>query len=137
MGNNNTTPPPYVRPGFLMAHVVNPIVKFAGGPTLTVRGRRSGHPITTPLAPFVYQGDRYLVAGGGETQWVRNLRASGKGHLRIGRHRLDFHAVELHARERNQIVAAYRDYMGRRARRYFAALPELAAHPVFRVEPAE
>jgi deazaflavin-dependent oxidoreductase (nitroreductase family) len=137
MGKTETTPPDYVRPGFLMAHVVNPIVKFVGGPALTVRGRRSGLPITTPLAPFAYQGARYLVAGGGETQWVRNLRASGRGQLRIGRNRQDFRAVELHGSERDQIVASYRDSMGRRAQRYFTALPELADHPVFRVEPTD
>ena len=71
--------PRYVSPGFFMAHVVNPILKIIGAPTLTVRGRRSGSPITIPLNPFEYQGARYLVGGGGETHWVRNLRVGGKG----------------------------------------------------------
>jgi deazaflavin-dependent oxidoreductase (nitroreductase family) len=137
MVKNKTTPPGYVRPGFFMAHVVNPIVRFIGAPTLTVRGRRSGLPITTPLAPFAYQGARYLVGGGGETQWVRNLRAAGQGQLRMGGTHHDFRAVELQGTERDRIAAAYRDFMGRRAQSYFAALPEPADHPVFRVEPTE
>jgi deazaflavin-dependent oxidoreductase (nitroreductase family) len=78
-----TTPPRYVPPDFFMAHVVNPVLRFFGAPTLTVRGRRSGLPLTTPLAPFDYEGARYLVGGGGETHWVRNLRAAGQGQLRM------------------------------------------------------
>jgi deazaflavin-dependent oxidoreductase (nitroreductase family) len=126
--------PRYVRPGFFMAHVVNPILKIIGAPTLTVRGRRSGLPITTPLNPFEYQGARYLVGGGGETHWVRNLRAAGKGQLRMGRKQQDFRAVEIQGAERDRIVTAYRDSMGRRSQSYFEALPNLADHPVFRVD---
>jgi hypothetical protein len=81
MINSNTTASPYVPPDFFMARVVNPVLRFIGAPTLTVRGRRSGLPITTPLAPFDYEGARYLVGGGGETHWVRNLRAAGQGQL--------------------------------------------------------
>ena len=127
--------PRYVRPGFFMAHVVNPIVKIIGAPTLTVRGRQSGLPITTPLNPFEYQGAQYLVGGGGETHWVRNLRAAGKGQLRMGQKHQDFRSVEIQGAERDRIVTAYRDFMGRRSQSYFEALPNLADHPVFRVEP--
>ncbi len=137
MTNMKSTTPPYVHPGFFMAHVVNPIVRLVGAPTLTVRGRRTGFPITTPLAPFDYQGARYLVAGGGETQWVRNLRAAGQGQLRMGGIHQDFRMVELHGPERDRVVAAYRDHMGRRAQSYFAVLPDLPDHPAFRVEPIE
>jgi deazaflavin-dependent oxidoreductase (nitroreductase family) len=135
MSQMKSAPADYVHPGFFMAHVVNPIVKFVGAPTLTVRGRRSGLPITTPLAPFDYEGARYLVGGGGETHWVRNLRAAGQGQLRMGGTHQDFRAVELHGTERDRIVAAYRAFMGRRAQSYFVALPNLADHPVFRIEP--
>jgi len=127
--------PPYVRPGFFMAHVVNPIVKFIGAPALTVKGRRSGRAITTPLNPFELGGARYLVGGGGDTHWVRNLRAAGKGRLRMGRKHQDFSAVEVQGAERDRIVTAYRDSMGRRSQSYFEALPNLADHPVFRIEP--
>jgi deazaflavin-dependent oxidoreductase (nitroreductase family) len=118
-----------------MAHIVNPVLKFIGSPTLTVRGRRSGLPITTPLAPFDFEGARYLVGGGGETQWVRNLRASGEGQLRAKGTHEDFRAVEIDGAERDRIVAAYRDQMGARFESYFKALPDLAKHPAFRVEP--
>ena len=116
---------------------MNPIVKVIGAPTMTVRGRRSGLPIATPLSPFEFEGARYLVGGGGETHWARNLRAAGVGRLRAGGKNMDFRAVEIHGAERDRIVTAYRDFMGRRALSYFVALPLPADHPVFRVEPTE
>jgi deazaflavin-dependent oxidoreductase (nitroreductase family) len=127
--------PRYVHPGFFMAHVVNPIVKVIGAPTLTVRGRRSGMRITTPLNPFDFEGARYLVGGGGDAHWVRNLRAAGEGQLRMGGKHQDFRAVEIQGAERDRIVTAYREFMGRRSQTYFQALPNPADHPVFRVEP--
>ena len=127
--------PRYVRPGFFMAHVVNPMLKVLGAPTLTVRGRRSGLPIATPLNPFDFEGARYLVGGGGDTHWARNLRAAGEGQLRMARKRQDFRAVEVQGAERDRIVAAYRAFMGRRSQSYFDALPSPADHPVFRVQP--
>ena len=133
--NTNTTASPYVPPDFFMARVVNPVLRFIGAPTLTVRGRRSGLPITTPLAPFDYEGARYLVGGGGETYWVRNLWAAGQGELRMRGTHQDFRAVELQGDQRDRVVAAYRDFMGRRSQQYFAKLPSPADHPVFRVEP--
>jgi hypothetical protein len=46
---------------------------------LTVRGRKSSKPIETPLAVFVQDQKRYLVAPYGVVNWVRNLR----GHLAV------------------------------------------------------
>jgi len=130
-------PHPYVPSGFFMSPVVNPITLRLGGPTLTVAGRRTGRPISTPVPPFEYGGARYLVSGGGETHWVRNLRAAGQGELRRGRTRETFHAVEVHSDEHDRVVAAYREHMGWRARSFFGALPDPADHAVFRVEPVE
>jgi deazaflavin-dependent oxidoreductase (nitroreductase family) len=135
MSENETSPRPYVASGFVMRHVVNPITIRLGGPTLTVAGRRSGRPITTPVPPFTYEGAHYLVSGGGETHWVRNLRAAGKGELRRGHVGEAFRAVEVRGDEHDRIVAAYQERMGRRARRFFAALPDPADHAVFRIEP--
>ncbi|HET9782546.1 MAG TPA: nitroreductase/quinone reductase family protein [Candidatus Dormibacteraeota bacterium] len=126
----------YVQPGFFMAHVINPIVRSLGAPTVTVNGRRSGMPISTPVNPFDFEGARYLVGGGGNTHWVRNLRVAGAGSLRVHGRDQDFRAVELEGADQVRIASAYRDHMGRRAASYFAVLPNPADHPVFRLEPA-
>ncbi len=97
MSKNETNPRPYVPSGFFMTHVVNPITLRLSSPTLTVVGRRTGRPISTPVPPFEYEATRYLVSGGGETDWVRNLRAASQGELRKGRTRDTFHAVECTA----------------------------------------
>ena len=46
--------------------------------TLKVVGRRSGRPITFPLAMVTVDGERYLVSMlGANAGWVRNVRAAG------------------------------------------------------------
>ena len=46
--------------------------------TLEVRGRRTGRVVAFPVVVADYQGERYLVSMLGEnTNWVRNVRASG------------------------------------------------------------
>lgn len=45
--------------------------------TLEVRGRRSGRPRPTPILRTRWQGEDYLVALAGESEWVRNVRAAG------------------------------------------------------------
>ena len=63
---------------------------------LTVRGRKSGKPIMTPLAIFVQDQKRYLIATYGVVNWVRNLRAAGgEATLVRGRHTEKIHAIEL------------------------------------------
>jgi hypothetical protein len=54
--SSTSEPTEYVHPTFVMAHIVNPVLKAIGSPALTVRGRRSGLPKTTPLAPFDFGG---------------------------------------------------------------------------------
>src|SRR5450759_1416664 len=68
-----------------MAHLVNPIVQRLGGTlVLIVAGRQTGQPRSVPLGrPIEDDAIHYLVAGGGETKWVRNLRAAGRGQLRF------------------------------------------------------
>ena len=63
---------------------------------LTVRGRKSGKPIVTPLAIFVQDEKHYLVATYGVVNWVRNLRAAaGVATLTRRRYSEKIHAVEL------------------------------------------
>ena len=74
----------YIRPGFLITRVANPILTHLGRfPALIVPGRRSGRLLTVSMAePYDFGGRRYLVSGRGETHWVRNLRAAGRATFR-------------------------------------------------------
>ena len=54
-----------------------------------------------------YEGDRYLVAPRGTTQWVRNMRAAGEGELRLGRRVERFEATEIADADKPAILKAY------------------------------
>ena len=103
------------RPGWFAAHVFNPIVaaltrlglSLLGSRVLEVRGRSSGVPRRTPVNLLEFEGQRYLVAPRGETQWVRNLRASGEGRLLLGRRAEPFSATELADAEKMPLLRAY------------------------------
>ncbi len=63
---------------------------------LTVRGRKSGKPIVTPLAIFIQDQKRYLIASYGIVNWVRNLRAAGgEATLVCGQNIEKIRAIEL------------------------------------------
>ncbi len=74
---------------------------------LAVRGRKSGEWRTVPVNLLEHDGARYLVAPRGETQWVRNLRASGRGELRLGRRRDAFGVTELTDDAKPPVLRAY------------------------------
>src|SRR5213075_2074043 len=82
-------------------------VSVWGSRVLTVVGRKSGEPRSVPVNLLTLDGQRYLVAPRGETQWVRNLRASGEGRLVRGRRAEQFTAVELPDEEKPALLRAY------------------------------
>jgi deazaflavin-dependent oxidoreductase (nitroreductase family) len=73
---------------------------------LTVRGRTTGLPRTTPVDLFERDGRRWLVAthGGSDSNWVRNLRAAGEGILTRGRRREAIAAAELTPEEAGPVL---------------------------------
>jgi deazaflavin-dependent oxidoreductase (nitroreductase family) len=71
-------------------------IKVCSFSLLTVRGRKSGKPIVTPVAIFVQDQKRYLIATYGVVNWVCNLRAAGgEAILTRGRHSEKIHVIEL------------------------------------------
>ena len=106
--------PRYVRPGKstnvfneAVAAMTRAGISIWGSRILAVRGRTSGEWRTTPVDPLTLNGERYLVAPRGETQWVRNMRAAGGGELRLGRACEPFRAVELTDVEKPPILRLY------------------------------
>lgn len=74
-------------------------VRFGPVRLLTVRGRSSGLPRSTPVDVFTGpDGEFWLVATHtAHAQWVRNVRAAGEGRLSRGRDEFAFTARELDA----------------------------------------
>lgn len=80
---------------------------------ITVRGRKSGQPRTTPVAIISVDGRRWVWAPWGEVHWVRNLRAAGAAIITMRGVRVEVRAVELDPDER---VGFFRDVLGPLAR---------------------
>jgi deazaflavin-dependent oxidoreductase (nitroreductase family) len=72
-----------------------------------VRGRTSGEWRTTPINLLVHDHERYLVAPRGVTQWVRNIRVSSEGELRVGRRTEPIHVAEVSDDEKPAVLRAY------------------------------
>lgn len=62
-----------------------PISRHESPVVLTVPGRRTGRPRSTPITPMSVDGTRYVVNGYPGADWVRNARAAKEVRLRKGR----------------------------------------------------
>ena len=101
-------PPRYLKP---MNKVMIAVQKF-GIPTgpamvLTVSGRKSGQPRSTPMTPFEFEGGLYVVAGYPGADWAANARAAGSGTLSRGRRSRRVQIVELTAEEARPVLRVY------------------------------
>jgi deazaflavin-dependent oxidoreductase (nitroreductase family) len=83
-------------------------ISVYGSRVLYVRGRKSGELRSQPVNPLPYQGERYLVAPRGTTQWVRNIRAAnGEAELRLGRKVEPIRAIEIADDDKPALLRAY------------------------------
>jgi deazaflavin-dependent oxidoreductase (nitroreductase family) len=112
---------------------------------LTVRGRKSGQPRTTPLAVLELDGVRYILAVYGVSDWVRNLRAAGAATLTRGRHKEAITVTELPPKDAAVILKATSGGGPGFLRNYFETTPdssleeferEAIRHPVFKITPS-
>jgi deazaflavin-dependent oxidoreductase (nitroreductase family) len=141
----------YLQPGWFTRNIFNRVVvaatrsglSFWGSRILEVRGRTSGQVRQTPVNLLTFDGNRYLVAPRGVTQWVRNLRVAQEGTLRLGRHAEAFHATEIPDSDKAPILRAYLKRWKMEVGVFFdgvgpdaenAELQRIAPnHPVFRI----
>jgi deazaflavin-dependent oxidoreductase (nitroreductase family) len=144
-------------PGFLAAfdsltrRLLDAGVRMGPFTLLTVRGRKSGLARTTAVSLVELDGRRWVECTTGETEWARNLRASGMATLTIGRRTESVKAREL---SREEAAAFFRDVLVPRIHkvpfgtwligsqlqsRDILEGPWAAAerHPVFELRPAE
>jgi deazaflavin-dependent oxidoreductase (nitroreductase family) len=129
--------------------IVRPLARIGlAGPRthlLTVPGRKSGQPWSTPVSIVRLEDSRWLVAPYGDRNWVRNARAAGWVGLRRGRSDERLAVRELSP---DEAVPVLREYyrLGRVTRRFFDVtqdssdadwLAEAPLHPVFEIRTPE
>jgi deazaflavin-dependent oxidoreductase (nitroreductase family) len=112
---------------------------------VTVSGRVTGQPRTTPVVPVRRDGNAWLVSPFGEVAWVRNVRSSGRLELHRGDDRVTYEARELDAIEAVPVLREYLSMPSERfVRRDFditsdstddAIAMEAPRHPVFALTP--
>ena len=111
---------------------------------LQVEGRKSGRIYSTPVSILDYKGRRLLVAPRGETQWVRNARASGHVWLKRGNSRQRYRVTPVEDREKPEILKEYLTRYKAAVQRYFnvpidAPMESFAGiawqYPVFQLAP--
>lgn len=107
--------------GWLADHGVG----LAGARTLTVVGRASGEPRSTPVNPFTVGGRTYLLSPRGNTQWSRNLRAAGECEIRRGRTTAEYVATEVADADKPALL---RPYLKRWGWEVSAWLPTTVSH---------
>ncbi|MGN6695326.1 MAG: nitroreductase/quinone reductase family protein [Aquihabitans sp.] len=89
--------------GWLTRHGMS----ISGSRELRIVGRKSGQIRTNVVNLLMLDGERYLVAPRGTTEWVRNLRAAGQGELKVGRRVEAFRFEELADADKPAILREY------------------------------
>jgi deazaflavin-dependent oxidoreductase (nitroreductase family) len=84
-------------------------IGFGGkGPVvLTVAGRKTGKPRSTPVTPMTVDGKRYVVAGLPGSDWAANARRAGEATLQVGRRTEPVRMVEMSVDEARPLLRAF------------------------------
>ncbi|MBB5161654.1 nitroreductase/quinone reductase family protein [Mycobacterium sp. AZCC_0083] len=111
MANANIKPPFWLKPMnkvfMFMLRLGLPISGKEGPIVLTVPGRKSGQPRSTPITPM-YVGDlRYVVAGFPGADWERNARAADTATLTAGKKSETVRMVELSADQARPLLRQF------------------------------
>lgn len=113
---------------------------------LQVRGRKTGRVYSTPVNVLEFKGKRFLVAGRGRTQWVRNAEVAGEVTLKKGWSSRRFWVRPVPDDEKPAILGACLDRFRLTVQRYFpvraGSEPEAFAevvdrYPVFELLPSD
>jgi deazaflavin-dependent oxidoreductase (nitroreductase family) len=109
---------------------------------LQVRGRKSGRLYSTPVNLVDLNGQRYLVAPRGDTQWARNAAASGEVTLVRGLRRETVKLTPIADANKTPILKTYLDHYASAVQQFFpvpagsplpAFVPIAANYPVFQI----
>ena len=120
-------------------------ISFNGSTLITVPGRKTGQPHSTPITVVEFEGQRYVQSPFGSVNWVRNLRAAGKATLSWGRRHETVIATELTPEQAAPVIKSILPHAPKVIRDYFdvtsdSSLEEIIRdapnHPMFAVHAA-
>ena len=105
---------------------------------LTVPGRTTGEPRSTPISIAVVEDARYIVAAFADAAWVGNVRAAGSGELLRGGRAEQVTLTELSVVERGPVLQAFLEQVRGGVRFFGHQSPDQVVghadrYPVFRV----
>jgi deazaflavin-dependent oxidoreductase (nitroreductase family) len=105
---SDPTPPAWLKP---MNKIMMAVQKLGivAGPVrvLTVPGRKSGAPRSTPATPFTLDDRLYVVGGYPKADWVLNARAAGAGTVTRGHKSQQVRFVELDTERARPVLRAF------------------------------
>ncbi|MGV0815852.1 nitroreductase family deazaflavin-dependent oxidoreductase [Mycolicibacterium boenickei] len=78
-----------------------------GPVVLTVPGRKSGKPRSTPVTPMTVDGHRYVVGGLPGGDWAANARAAGEATVHQGRRDHRVRVVEIPAEQARPLLRQF------------------------------
>ncbi|CAN5713137.1 nitroreductase family deazaflavin-dependent oxidoreductase [soil metagenome] len=84
-----------------------PLFGKEGPLVLTVVGRKSGKPRSTPITPMVVDGKRYVVGGFPGADWVRNAQANPNAVLTKGRSSEQVRMVEMSVHDARPLLRVF------------------------------
>lgn len=103
-------PPRWLKPANKVFVLMSRLGLSFGGESpvvLTVPGRKTGAPRSTPVTLMTLDGKRYVVGGFPGADWVRNARAAGEATLERGRRSERVRMVELPAEDAKPVLRAF------------------------------
>ncbi|HKV18948.1 MAG TPA: nitroreductase family deazaflavin-dependent oxidoreductase [Mycobacterium sp.] len=110
-GVERVHPPRWLKPlnkvFMVMLRLGVPISRVEKPVVLTVAGRKTGKPRSTPVTPLDVDGVRYVVNGYPGSDWVDNVRAAGEATLAHGRHTERVRMVELGPEEARPVLRSF------------------------------
>lgn len=110
--------------------------------TIEVRGRKSGQLRTAVVNTVNYEGDRYLVAPRGNTEWSRNVKAANGDATLLRKKREKVHLEEVPVDQRAPIIKVYLGENAMATKSHFGLDPAApieeferiaADHPTFKI----
>jgi deazaflavin-dependent oxidoreductase (nitroreductase family) len=108
---DRVAPPRWLKPMnkllILMLRVGVPISRHEAPVVLTVAGRKTGKPRSTPITPMLVDGKRFVVNAYPGADWVGNVRAAERATLTQGRRTEQVRFVELSADDARPVLREF------------------------------